>query len=227
MKLIVGLGNPGAQYERTRHNAGFLAVDRLAQRHAAGGIARSRFHSATIEASLGSGGERCLLMKPLTYMNRSGLAVADAVRFYKIDPAVDVLIIVDDVYLPSGSIRLRADGSPGGHNGLVDVQRALGSDRWARCRIGVDMPGMASQADYVLGRFSEEQWPAVDGAIDRACGAAEVWAGEGIAAAMNRFNVKVTAEGAAPRRSEKSRPSTDSGASPESQERNQRSSSDQ
>lgn len=191
MKLIVGLGNPGAQYERTRHNAGFMALDRLAQRHAAGVVARSKFHSATLETSIGD--ERCLLMKPLTYMNRSGLAVSEAVRFYKVDPAVDLFVIVDDVYLPAGTLRIRADGSTGGHNGLSDISRALGSDRWARCRIGVDAPGIIPQAEYVLGRFTEEQWPKVDDAIGRAADAAELWATKGVTAAMNRFNVKSSA----------------------------------
>ncbi len=190
MKLIVGLGNPGAQYERTRHNAGFLALDRLAQRHAAGVVARSKFHAATLESALGSGGQRCLLMKPLTFMNRSGLAVSEAVRFYKVDLATDLLVIVDDVYLPSGTIRLRGEGSAAGHNGLADIQRALGTDRWARCRIGVDTPGIVPQADYVLGRFTEEQWAAVGPAVDRSCDAAEVWGNQGLTAAMNRFNAK-------------------------------------
>jgi PTH1 family peptidyl-tRNA hydrolase len=198
VKLIVGLGNPGAQYERTRHNAGFLALDRLAQRHAAGLVARSRFHAATLETALGAGGQRCLLMKPLTFMNRSGLAVSEAVRFYKVDPASDLLVIVDDVYLPCGSLRLRGEGSAGGHNGLADIQRALGTDRYARCRIGVDTPGIVPQADYVLGRFTDDQWSAVGPAVERSCDAAEVWANSGLTAAMNRFNAK-TPDGSAPK----------------------------
>ncbi len=193
MKLIVGLGNPGAQYERSRHNAGFLALDRLAARYAAGQVARARFHSATLETALGAGGQRCLLMKPTTSMNRSGLALSEAVRFYKLDPASDLLVIVDDLYLPAGALRLRGEGSAAGHNGLSDIQRALGTDRWARCRIGIDGPGIVPQADYVLGRFTEDQWSVVKPAIESAAEAAQVWANQGLTAAMNRFNTR-TAE---------------------------------
>lgn len=193
MKVIVGLGNPGVQYERTRHNAGFMAIDRLKDRRAPGAVARSRFQSATAEATIptpSGAEERVLLMKPLNYMNRSGGAVAEAVRFYKLDPANDVFVLVDDVALPCGSIRVRAEGSAGGHNGLGDIERLLGTVRYARCRIGIDPPGIVPQADYVLGRFSEEQWRKVSEAIDRAVQAAEVWATEGVTVAMNRFNAK-------------------------------------
>lgn len=193
MKLIVGLGNPGSGYERTRHNAGFLAADALAARHARGVVPRARFQSVVVETTIEKGpaaGERVLLMKPVTYMNRSGQAVAEAVRFYKIHPASDVLVLVDDVYLPSGSIRLRGEGGAGGHNGLADVERLLATPMYARCRIGVDAPGIIPQADYVLGRFTPEQWEKAGPAIERAADAAEVWAGEGLAAAMNKFNAK-------------------------------------
>lgn len=188
MKVIVGLGNPGLQYERTRHNAGFMAVDRLARRHAAGAVPRARFQGVTVEGVLPPAGERCLLLKPTTYMNRSGQSVAEAVRFYKLDPSADLLVIVDDLYLPCGAIRLRAGGSAAGHNGLFDIERALGTDAYPRCRVGIDAPGMVPQADYVLGRFSQEQWSQADPAIDRACDAAEVWASSGLTAAMNKFN---------------------------------------
>lgn len=194
MKLIVGLGNPGAQYERTRHNAGFLAVDRLAHRHARGGVARSRFNAATLEASLpgSAGGEKCVLMKPTTYMNRSGQAVVEAVRFFKLDPVADLLVIVDDVYLPCGAIRLRESGSAGGHNGLADIERLLGNDRYPRCRIGVDPPGIVAQADYVLGRFTAEQWALVEPALERSADAAEAFVRGGITSAMNAFNGKAS-----------------------------------
>ena len=192
MKLIVGLGNPGAQYERTRHNAGFMAVDVLAERHARGAVPRSRFNALTLEASLpGSAGpEKCLLMKPTTYMNRSGQSVAEAVRFFRITPASDMLVIVDDVYLPCGTIRIRENGSAGGHNGLADIERLLGSDVYPRVRVGVDPPGQIPQADYVLGRFTDEQWSAVNEAITRSADAAELFVRSGLTAAMNRFNGK-------------------------------------
>lgn len=184
----MGLGNPGVEYERTRHNAGFMAVDRLADRHARGATARARFHALTLEASIGP--EKCLLMKPLTYMNRSGLAVTEAVRFFKLDAAQDLLVLTDDVALPCGMIRVRASGGAGGHNGLSDIERLLGGPDYARCRIGVDAPGIVPQRDYVLGRFAPEQWEAMAPALDKAADAAEVWAREGVLAAMNRFNAK-------------------------------------
>lgn len=220
MKLIVGLGNPGPQYEKTRHNAGFMAVDRLVHRHAPGVPTRSRFHALTVEASLkprgSSGGwggpapaaggsssalaegARCLLMKPLTFMNRSGLAVAEAVRFFKLDPAQDLLVLVDDIYLACGSIRLRGEGGSGGQNGLADIERCLGTTGYPRCRIGIDQPTFASQSDYVLERFSETQWSQVEPALEKTCDAAEVWASDGLSAAMNRFNVRDKKEQASP-----------------------------
>lgn len=196
MKLIVGLGNPGAEYARTRHNAGFMALDRLARRHAPAEVARSRFGALALEARLArraDGEERCqrvLLLKPMTYINRSGQSVAEASRFYKLDPTRDLLILVDDTALECGRIRLRARGSDGGHNGLADLQEKLGTTEYARCRIGVDARGMADQVGHVLGRFSEEQLERVEPALERAADAAEVWALEGIDAAMNRFNVR-------------------------------------
>ncbi|TVQ62748.1 MAG: aminoacyl-tRNA hydrolase [Phycisphaerales bacterium] len=196
MKLIVGLGNPGAEYEKTRHNAGFLVIDRLAERHARGQVARARFHALTFDANLPGAG-KAMLMKPLTYMNRSGLAVGEAVRFFKIDPVADVFVIVDDIALPAGAIRIRAEGGPGGHNGLIDVQRALGTPAYARCRIGIDGPGRVPQADYVLGRFSPEQWAAVEPALVAAADASETWAREGVTGAMNAFNTKAPSKDAA------------------------------
>src|SRR5262245_14318773 len=122
MKIIVGLGNPGPEYERTRHNAGWLALDRLVRRHAAGATVRQRFQSAAIEAQVK--GEKCLFLKPLNYMNRSGAAVAEVLNFFKASPVDDLFILVDEAALPSGTIRIRPDGSDGGHNGLADVERA-------------------------------------------------------------------------------------------------------
>jgi len=189
MKLVVGLGNPGAEYDRTRHNAGFMAIDRLVERHAAGQPARAKFHAAVTEAALPGAG-KALLIKPTTFMNRSGLAVAEAVNFYKLDPAEDLLVIVDDVALPVGAIRLRAAGGDGGHNGLGDICRALATVDYARLRVGIDPPGPVPQRDYVLRRFTPEQAEAMGPALDRAADAAELWAREGAEAAMNRFNVK-------------------------------------
>lgn len=184
MKLIVGLGNPGPEYAQTRHNVGFMALDRLAVRHHITGP-RSKFHAGVLEGPIA--GEKCVLMQPTTYMNRSGLAVGEAVSFYKLEPA-DVLVIVDDIYLPCGRIRLRGDGSAAGHNGLADIERVLGGSAYPRLRIGVDPPGRMPQADYVLGKFTGQQWPLVDSAIDRAVDAIACWVTDGIAKAMTNYN---------------------------------------
>jgi PTH1 family peptidyl-tRNA hydrolase len=192
MKLIVGLGNPGQQYEQTRHNAGYIVVDRLVRRHMPGAVPRARFHSASYEGAIA--GEKCLLLKPITYMNRSGAAVAESVAFYKLLPASDLLVIVDDVALPVGALRLRASGSAGGHNGLGDIERALGSTEYPRCRIGIDpSPPYMDQADYVLGRFTDDQWAIMDPTLNRAADAAETFISRGISAAMNRFNTRPSA----------------------------------
>ncbi len=189
MKLIVGLGNPGKNYQQTRHNAGYVAVDRLIERHAPGATVRGRFNSAVVEAPVR--GEPCLLMKPATYMNRSGAPIAEAVNFYKLNTASDLFVIVDDVALPSGALRIRPGGGAGGHNGLSDIQRALGTEAWPRCRIGIGAsPEFMDQADYVLGRFTDWEWAVVEPAIVKAADAAEVFVERGIDAAMNQFNVR-------------------------------------
>ena len=184
MKLIVGLGNPGPDYAKTRHNVGFMAVDRLAQRHGLSG-AKTKFHAGVLEGPVA--GEKCLLMQPVTYMNRSGKAVAEAANFYKL-ALDDVLIIVDDVALPCGKLRLRKSGSAGGHNGLTDIERALGSNAYPRLRIGIDPPGRIPQVDYVLGKFTREQQDQIDQALDKACDMVESWIGEGIEKTMSVFN---------------------------------------
>lgn len=193
MKLIVGLGNPGIEYERTRHNVGFLVVDELWRRHAAGAPARGRFHAAIADVAIA--GERCILMKPNTYMNRSGLAVGEAVRFHKLDHASDLLVIVDDVALPAGMIRIRPSGGPGGHNGLADVERALGSDAYPRLRVGIDSgPDARGRPDFVLGRITDDEMQRLQPAIALAADAAEVFIASGVNAAMNRFNARIRNE---------------------------------
>lgn len=199
MKLVVGLGNPGRQYERTRHNAGWMVLDRLAQRHAAAERVKSRFHADTLEARLG--GERCVLIKPVTWMNRSGQSVAEAVRFYKAEPLGDLLVVTDDLALPVGAIRVRARGGSGGHNGLSDIARVLGGEEWARLRVGIGAkPAFMDQADWVLSRFAEQERAPLEAAIERAADAAELWAAEGAEAAMNRFNEKVNRAEEPPKR---------------------------
>ena len=186
MRLIVGLGNPGPEYAKTRHNAGFMVVEHLASRHGCIG-AKSKFHARVIEAHLA--GQRCLLMQPMMYMNRSGLAVAEAARFFKV-AVEDTLVVVDDISLPCGRIRLRAEGGSGGHNGLSDIQQALGSPAYPRLRIGIDPPGRVAQVDYVLGRFTPEQLDKLATSLDRACDCIESWLGEGIDKAMTLFNAE-------------------------------------
>lgn len=192
MKMIVGLGNPGTQYAKTRHNAGFMVVERLLSRHRVFEAPRARFHAACVEAPIGA--ERCLLMRPTTYMNRSGLAVAEALNFYKLKADEDLLVMTDDVALPTGMIRLRAAGSAGGHNGLSDIQRSLGHDNYPRLRIGVGVqpnggkPPLMVQADFVLGRFVDEESDLLDQAIEQSCDAVETFVSRGVQAAMNRFN---------------------------------------
>lgn len=190
MKLIVGLGNPGSEYAGTRHNVGFMVVDRLAQRHGLAG-ARTKFHAGVIEGAIAS--QRVLLMQPTTFMNRSGLAVGEAARFHKLEPA-DLMIVADDTALPLGAIRLRASGSPGGHNGLADVQRAMGTADYPRLRVGIGAPLIngrrIDQADYVLSRFGEEERGELARAIEKSCDAIETWLGRGIDIAMTNHNVR-------------------------------------
>jgi PTH1 family peptidyl-tRNA hydrolase len=187
MKLIVGIGNPGQKYDRTRHNAGFEVLDRMARRWAPGTVARSRFKASTIESL--DGDEKVLLMKPTTYVNRTGESVAEAVRFFKLTPAEDLLVIVDDVALPCGTIRLREEGGSGGHNGLTNIRQHVGGEQWSRLRLGIDAPHPNQPLeDYVLDRFNSEQQDTMDGTYERAVDAAACWIHEGVTAAMNKYN---------------------------------------
>jgi peptidyl-tRNA hydrolase, PTH1 family len=188
MKVIAGLGNPGPEYVESRHNVGFLVLDHLARRWAPGAIARSKFHGLLVDGQIDA--QRVLLVRPTTYMNRCGLSVAEVVRFFKVDPAEALLIVVDDVALPCGMIRIRPAGGAGGHNGLADIEQKLGTDCYARLRIGIDPPGDIPQKDYVLGRFRPDQLPPVTAAVEEAADAAACWAMSGLSAAMNQFNRK-------------------------------------
>ena len=184
--LVVGLGNPGARYESTRHNMGFLALDRLAEREKLR-FNKLRFKAWTAEWKLGE--DKVLGMKPQTYMNLSGESVGAAARFYKI-PADHILVVSDDIALPVGKLRLRAAGSAGGHNGLKNIIRHLGSDRFPRIKVGVGMPQNAEYdiADWVTGMpMGEEQKILLD-ALDRAAQAIPAVITLGMDKAMNRFN---------------------------------------
>ncbi len=187
MKLIVGLGNPGPQYQNTRHNAGFMVVDRLVKAHAGGAPAKGQFNALCFDATLG--GERCLLMKPTTFVNKSGQSVGAAIRFYKLQPSTDLLVIVDDIYLDVGVVRIKPSGGAGGHNGLIDIEQALGGDAYPRLRVGVGAkPAVMEQADYVLSRFRDDEKPLLEGGLDRATKAAVAFAAKGLDSAMNQYN---------------------------------------
>lgn len=186
MKLIVGLGNPGKEYERTRHNAGFMALEALARRHGLSGV-KQKFHAGVLEGRIAD--QKVMLMQPLTYMNRSGLSVGEAATFYKLAPE-DILILVDDLAFACGQLRVRSTGSAGGHNGLKDIERVLGTRDYPRLRIGIDPRGRVPQADYVLARFTEQQLEVFEPALFTACDAIETWLADGVDAAMNKFNPK-------------------------------------
>jgi len=185
LKLIVGLGNPGAKYRQTRHNVGFAALDELARRR------RVDFESAPAEAVMArvrDFAEPVLLAKPLTFMNLSGHAVGDLLRYFRIDPA-DLFVIVDDANLPLARLRARPRGSDGGHNGLKSIVAEIGTEEFARLRIGVGRGHPEIDlADHVLSRFEPGEQDEIAAAIARAADAAEVFVSDGIEQVMNRFN---------------------------------------
>ncbi|MEM9418477.1 MAG: aminoacyl-tRNA hydrolase [Planctomycetota bacterium] len=184
MKLIVGLGNPGPEYAKTRHNAGFMAIEKLANRHGLMG-AKHKFHAGVLEGRINM--HKVMLMQPTTYMNRSGLAVGEAAAFYKLEPE-DILILVDEIALDVGQIRLRASGSPGGHNGLKDLERALGTRDYPRLRLGIGPRTRAPQVDFVLGKFTDEQLDEMNFTLGKACDCIESWLEDGIELAMTKYN---------------------------------------
>jgi len=183
VKLIVGLGNPGPKYAGTRHNIGFAVIDELA---AANSVAMTteKFHAWFGKGTIA--GEPVVLLKPTTYMNRSGQAIAAAGRFYKLDLA-DLLVISDDLALPVARLRMRASGSAGGHNGLQDICDRVGSDQWCRLRIGIGQP-LGDSVAYVLGRFYESEVAMVGKATTHAAKAVGSWIRQGVQGTMNEFN---------------------------------------
>lgn len=186
---MVGLGNPGAEYAASRHNAGFRVVDVLCRRWAADGPRRAFAGEAyDARARRGPAERRILLLKPLTYMNCSGQAVRQMAAFYKADGR-DMIIVLDDMALPLGRLRARAEGSAGGHKGLADVLAAMGTERVPRLRIGVGQPPPNVDAvRYVLSAFGPDEAEAVDAAIRTAADAVEDWAFEGLAFVMDKYN---------------------------------------
>jgi PTH1 family peptidyl-tRNA hydrolase len=199
VKLIVGLGNPGSKYDGTRHNVGFAAVDLLAARHAVQWQAAPRGAGALVgrwrpSTGLRAGAADVVLAKPLTFMNLSGAAIVALLQFYKIE-LPDMLVIVDEAQLETGRLRLRPEGSAGGHNGLKSVIASVGTGAFPRLRIGVGRgDARRDLADHVLARFDADERTVADEAIGRAADAAEAFVADGIAMAMNRYNRK-TEEG--------------------------------
>lgn len=184
--LLVCLGNPGDQYENTRHNVGFLVADEVARR-ANIPIQKLKYKALTNTTTLG--GQKVLVMKPITYMNLSGEAVRQAVDFYKV-PADHVLVVSDDTALAVGRLRIRKGGSAGGHNGLKNIIQHLGTDQFPRVRLGVGEKPHPDydMADWVLGRFQGEDKKAVEEAVKRAADAIECILSRDLDTAMNRFN---------------------------------------
>lgn len=189
MFLIVGLGNPGEEYLKHRHNVGFQCLTFLAERH---GL---RFGDKQHKARIATGniaGERVALAKPFTFMNNSGQAVAALVRWYKLDPATQLLVVHDDLDLPFGTLRLRADGSAGGQNGIKSIIQLLGTQQFARARVGIGRPPQGwDSKDYVLGNWSREQADKLPLLYARVADATETWMRDGLTLAMTRFNGSV------------------------------------
>jgi PTH1 family peptidyl-tRNA hydrolase len=185
MKLIVGLGNPGAKYEATRHNVGWSVLAELAKRFS-NGKAKHSFHGEVLDANLD--GQRALLLAPHTFMNRSGKSVIAARNFYKIEDH-EILVVCDDFNLPLGKLRIRAAGSAGGQKGLADVIRVLGTDEVPRLRVGIgEAPASWDPADFVLSKFKKEERDEINLAVLRAADAVVVWANRGTDECMNQFN---------------------------------------
>ena len=185
MKLVVGLGNPGKKYHQTRHNIGFEVLAFLAQRYDVG-RPKAKFNAEVAETIISN--QKTILLSPLTYMNLSGQSVRAAVDFYKL-PLTDILVICDDINLDAGRLRFRPGGSAGGQNGLKDIINRVASQDFGRLRVGVGRPPANwDVADYVLGKFSQEQAGEMEVSVARAADAVEVWIAEGIQPAMNKFN---------------------------------------
>jgi PTH1 family peptidyl-tRNA hydrolase len=186
VKVICGLGNPGERYRLTRHNVGFRVVDLLADRWGLTGEGRLRDGAAVLEVRRPEPVGKVILVKPMRYMNRSGAPLRDALRQSDIDVTRDLLLVTDDIDLPLGRVRLRRSGSAGGHNGLRDIIATFATDEFSRLRIGVGRTGEA--ASHVLATFRPGERELATEMVAVGADAAELWLGEGIEAAMNRFN---------------------------------------
>lgn len=184
LKLIAGLGNPGMKYARNRHNVGFMVLSHLARSEHAE-FHRQRFNAQLTEIKIEN--ERVLLVKPQTYMNLSGSAVGKLAAFYRL-ARTDVMVVYDDLDLPLGKIRLRANGSSGGHHGMESIINTLGGNDIPRLRIGIGRPDPNQDVGHVLGNFSEDEQSILDDVLARSEKALRVWVNDGIVKAMNGFN---------------------------------------
>jgi PTH1 family peptidyl-tRNA hydrolase len=189
VKIVVGLGNPGREYAGTRHNIGFMVVNNLA-RLAGGTTVKKRFRSEIVEGPLD--GEKFVFVAPQTYMNLSGHAVREVVNWYHL-PLDDLLVVADDLDLPFGTLRVRARGSAGGHNGLASIFEQLGTQEISRLKVGIGR-GPGTAVSRVLSRFSPEEEKNLPDVIDRASEAVRLWAREGVIAAMNEVNRRPASE---------------------------------
>ena len=188
MYIIVGLGNPGKEYENTRHNAGFMVIDELAGK--CNISVTEKKHKALIGKGM-IGAEKVILVKPQTFMNLSGESVREVIDYYKIEEKTELIVISDDISLDVGAIRIRKKGSAGGHNGLKNIILHLGHDEFQRIKMGVsEKPSGYELVDYVLGRFGEEDRKLMKESVERATEAIEVIITDGADAAMNKFNIK-------------------------------------
>lgn len=199
MKVVVGLGNPGLKYVGTRHNIGFAVIEYLA---AAPGVPAFRERFEALVTEINEGAETVLLVKPLTFMNLSGRAVRAVLDFYKL-PVEQLLVVCDDFNLPLGKLRVRAKGSHGGQNGLRDVQQQLGTDAYARLRIGVGEPAPGDAVDFVLSKFKPSERKAVEDAVASTAQAVLTWIRSGTEVCMNRFNGPASEDGGKDKRKQK------------------------
>lgn len=184
--IVACLGNPGKEYERTRHNAGFMCAEYLSEKKGIK-IDRGRFKSLCGEFYFGD--KRALIIKPQTYMNLSGEAVREAIDFYKLDPATQLLVVYDDIYLDVGKLRIRAKGSDGGHNGIKSINYQLGTDTYARIRVGVGKPPAGwDMPSWVLGKIPENEQESFFGALERAAEAVEMIVRGDLQNAMNKHS---------------------------------------
>ena len=180
MKIIVGLGNPGEKYFKTRHNVGFMVIDHFSHNLKWGQLRKISF---TLQKSVAQ--EELVLIKPQTFMNLSGSAVKEVVDMYKVQ---DIMVVCDDLDLPLGKLRVRRSGGSGGHRGIESIIACLGSGDFSRLRVGIGRPVAGDASDYVLSRFSGEEYPVVNETLDKACLALKVWISDGVEVCMNTFN---------------------------------------